>query len=1184
MTTVTFQPQRLRLAASQLEVERQRTVPELPSALSGAWQGSESPPVLADPAVAETIKGLFPATYGVPTVSLGSGAAINPAKGLKVGVVLSGGQAPGGHNVVAGIYDAVKRSGPGAVTYGFCDGPHGLFSGNVTKIDDIMMNGYRNTGGFDMIGSGRHKIESPEQFVASREVCEKLELDGLVIIGGDDSNTNGALLAEEFKKVGCATKVIGCPKTIDGDLKCPPEIPVSFGFDTACRTYAELVGNVALDALTTQKYYHFCRLMGRSASNIALEVALLTNPNMCLLGEEVSENALSLKKVTEQVVNMILKRSKAGKNYGTVLLPEGLIEFIPEFNDLMKDLNELGDGMKEDEVLRKLSKENQERWHFLPEFIRAQLLLDRDPHGNVQVAKIETEKLLAGCVEKELERLRFAGEYQGSFTPQYHAFGYEGRAGLPSRFDATYCYCLGYTAAVLIAGGKTGLLASVKNLTKPVSEWQCGGVPVTALCVVERRKGKDKPVIKKAVVNLSGTMCQPFHAWAAIRDRVAIEDYYRAPGPLQFDASCPVSLDLPITLCLELGGEAPGLGPPKTQPKVFGSFLYCPRKLNSRSKLQQWRAELVAKKIQETEQAGVKVACVGLPTRPSLRYDEDVMKSVLPTTFGAPLVEVKMGSLPESTGAPPRIGVVFCGRQAPGGHDALIGVVDAIKERSGEVLGFVGGTGGLLKGFAEPISDIVDQYRATGGFDLLGRLQDRIETEEERAGVLASCSKLNLDGLVMVGGTRTASDTVHLAEYFAAKKSKTSVVFIPCGIEGSLINPFVEMSLGFDTASKVIAQLVANTSTDGASARKYYYFLRLMDGGTQGKESTSHVTMEVALSTRPNMALFGEYVAAKSIGLREIVSKVADVICARAEDGKNFGTVILPEGFLSSVPECRLLLEEIAKLPMPCTVAEAFEHLSEFSGALLSSFPSQIQQQLLLSRMDNGEVHASQVAAEQLLAYLVEIELKGRKANPESSPGRKNKSYKGSFSPVCQFLGYQVRCGMPSDFDCEYGRVLGSIAAVLAASGHNGYLASVSGLAGPSDTWRCAGVPLSAICSTTDTGVRVVPAPLKLQSPVWFAWSKLQARCAVEDLYQNPGPIQLSGPSATRKAETLIAANSQYGEAANYVKTLEELGKKLEMLRRACRPGCDASFAKVANRTLSGIEELVAMVSEGPLA
>jgi pyrophosphate--fructose-6-phosphate 1-phosphotransferase len=461
--------------------------------------------------------------------------------------------------VIAGVYDFIKKQSAESVLIGFLDGPQGIYNGKFCIIDDKMMNSYRNMGGFDMIGSGRHKIEKPAEFAASLKNCQELELDGLIIIGGDDSNTNAALLAEYFEANHCRTKVCGAPKTIDGDLKVDPYIPISFGFDTACRTYSELIGNLGQDTMSTQKYYHFVRLMGRAASNITLECALQTRPNIGLISEEVEANKKTLAQITQEVVDVIVQRSAQGKDYGIVLLPEGLIEFIPEFNHLIAEINDVlaaGTPTTEEAVMPELSFNNRAVFSYLPANIKQQLLLDRDPHGNVQVAKIETEKLLAQTVASELELLHKHGKYSGKFTPQFHSYGYEGRSGLPSQFDATYCYVLGQNVAALISLGLNGLISSVTNLSAPVADWVCGGVPITMMCHMEKRHGHMKPVIKKALVELEG---EPFRAFASQRSDWAKYDLYRSPGPMQFPLHSAQDheldgerLDMSVTLTLEL--------------------------------------------------------------------------------------------------------------------------------------------------------------------------------------------------------------------------------------------------------------------------------------------------------------------------------------------------------------------------------------------------------------------------------------------------------------------------------------------------------------------------------------------------------------------------------------------------------------------------------------------------------
>ncbi len=485
---------------------------------------------------------LFKNTYGKPEALFKQGDNPDAQKKIRVGIILSGGQAPGGHNVIAGLYDGIKKGNKESVVLGFKGGPSGLIDGEYVEITDSFMDEYRNTGGFDMIGSGRTKIETPEQYAASVATAEKLDLDAIVIIGGDDSNTNAALLAERFLELGKKTRVIGVPKTIDGDLK-NQQIETSFGFDTACKTYSELIGNIGRDANSAKKYWHFIKLMGRSASHIALECALQTQPNICLISEEVEAKQLTLRAITDDICKVIAKRAENKENFGIVLIPEGLVEFIPEMKRLIAELNDTMAGHQDEFnglanfVARKdwlkshLTAASYETFASLPEAIAAQFLADRDPHGNVQVSRIETEKLLASMVEERLAAMKREGSYKGTFSSYTHFFGYEGRCAFPSNFDADYCYALGYTAFMLIASGVTGYLSSVRNLTAPAAQWTAGGIPLTMMMNMEQRHGSKKPVIRKALVELDG---KPFKEFAAHRDDWAVNTSYLFPGAIQY--------------------------------------------------------------------------------------------------------------------------------------------------------------------------------------------------------------------------------------------------------------------------------------------------------------------------------------------------------------------------------------------------------------------------------------------------------------------------------------------------------------------------------------------------------------------------------------------------------------------------------------------------------------------------
>lgn len=497
----------------------------------------------------QKIKALFPLSCEQPVLigKIGSASHISV---LKVGVVLSGGQAAGGHNVITGIFDALKEIHPDSQLFGFLNGPGGIVSGKSKELTHEFLEAYRNQGGFDMIGSGRTKIETEEQLSATLAVVSGMQLDGLVIIGGDDSNTNAAILAEYFLKYRSKTKVIGVPKTIDGDLQ-NSHVAISFGFDTACKIYSEIIGNIARDAASAQKYYHFIKLMGRSASHIALECALQTQPNLTLIGEEVSSQNKTLAELTKDIADVICERAKLGKNHGVILIPEGLIEFIPEIGILIKELNQLlgaNPNLSLSEIKGKLSSASQACLISLPERIQQQLLLNRDPHGNVQVSLIETERLMIETVTKELQERRSQGAYTGKFSAQHHFLGYEGRAGFPSNFDCNYCYSLGMTAALLIDKGATGYMAFVSSLTQSPQDWGIGGVPLTALMNIEMRKGKEKPVIQKALIKQED---QPFAYFQQHRESWKYHDHYLYPGPIQFYGDAHLTEQIPLTLTLK---------------------------------------------------------------------------------------------------------------------------------------------------------------------------------------------------------------------------------------------------------------------------------------------------------------------------------------------------------------------------------------------------------------------------------------------------------------------------------------------------------------------------------------------------------------------------------------------------------------------------------------------------------
>lgn len=541
---------------SALQKERAGYQPKLPKALQGAVKVQEGAPTQSVDNQ-EDIKKLFPNTYGMPLVEFVPADSANNAK-INVGIILSGGQAPGGHNVISGLFDEVKKLNPENRLYGFLMGPGGLVDHNYIEITAENLQAYRNTGGFDMIGSGRTKLEKEEQFEKGLEVLRKLDIKAVVIIGGDDSNTNACVLAEYYAAKQYGVQVIGCPKTIDGDLK-NDQIETSFGFDTATKTYSELIGNIERDCNSARKYWHFIKLMGRSASHIALECALQTQPNICLVSEEIESKDQTLNNIVEYIAGVVAYRAEQGNNFGVVLIPEGLIEFIPAIGRLIQELNDLlaahgADYLNLDKdaqrkyILEHLSAENKATFETLPEGVARQLSLDRDPHGNVQVSLIETEKLISEMVAAKLDQWKKEGKYAGKFSPLHHFFGYEGRCAAPSNFDADYCYALGSSAAQLIANGKTGYMAIVKNTTAPADQWKAGGVPITMMMNMERRNGEMKPVIRKALVELDGA---PFKTFAAQREKWAKETCYVYPGPIQYWGPSSVCDQTTKTLELE---------------------------------------------------------------------------------------------------------------------------------------------------------------------------------------------------------------------------------------------------------------------------------------------------------------------------------------------------------------------------------------------------------------------------------------------------------------------------------------------------------------------------------------------------------------------------------------------------------------------------------------------------------
>jgi diphosphate-dependent phosphofructokinase len=529
------------ITKSPLQIARADYRPKLPATLAGNITMKEGAATQSIDHQKE-IKEIFPHTYGLPILHIDSSSKPMKSSPLNVGVILSGGQAPGGHNVIAGIFDGLKALNSDSKLFGFLGGPSGLVDGKYIELTAQLVEEYRNTGGFDIIGSGRTKLEEQSQFDKGLENCRKLGINAIVIIGGDDSNTNACVLAEYYKSIQANVQIIGCPKTIDGDLK-NEMIEASFGFDTACKVYSELIGNIARDALSAKKYWHFIKLMGRSASHIALECVLQTHPNYAIISEEVQEKKLTMDQIVEDIARVIKARSDNNENFGVCLIPEGLIEFVPEIKKLISEINDViahkaatfnvleTDDEKFQFINSHISADSTKAFNSLPKEIQTQLIMDRDPHGNVQVSRIQTEELLIEMVEEKLKEWKTEGKFKGTFTALPNFFGYEGRCAAPSNFDADYTYTLGYAAAAIIGSGKTGYMASVRNLTDPTEKWIAGGIPITMMMNMEKRHGHMKPVIQKALVKLDG---KPFKEFAKNRAEWSVKTSYVFPGPIQY--------------------------------------------------------------------------------------------------------------------------------------------------------------------------------------------------------------------------------------------------------------------------------------------------------------------------------------------------------------------------------------------------------------------------------------------------------------------------------------------------------------------------------------------------------------------------------------------------------------------------------------------------------------------------
>lgn len=1095
----------------------------------------------------------------------------------------------------------VKAIHPESKLYGFLQGPVGIFTGDYVEIQDDFMNEYRNMGGFDMIRSGRDKIETPEQFESSLKFCNDLDLDGLVVIGGDDSNTNACLLAEHFKSQNSKCKVIGAPKTIDGDLK-NEYCEVSFGFDTATKTYAEQIGNILVDTRSTKKYYHFIRLMGRSASHIALECYLQTRADLVLIGEEIYQNNRTLKDVTNEIVDIICKRREMGKDYGVFLIPEGIIEFFPEMKPLIEEINELfADHKTIDDprkyVLEKLSAESKSLFEFLPKAISDQLLLDRDPHGNVQVAKIETEILMILLCQQELEERSTKGQYDGTFAPQSHYFGYEGRCAIPSNFDTQYCYSIGRTAAALISLDYSGYMAINRNLKdKNPENWIAAGCPLTTMMGVERRKGKDKPVITKYVVELDGPM---YKAYTQFKDRWALYDCGVSPGPIQLHD--PTAIDVPFLVRdpdleqleretaarIEIEKNLSGY-------KQYFAIDECNLSESSR-KLLEFKAP-VPKFLEEGTyscRAVRQATARNIDIEETLNEEYPHLSNDLYATHFVEVVDKKdekihneisdtehVKFLNESFAINNqqslKIGVVFCGRQAPGMHNVVDGLLRfAQNHGSVQLIGFTNGTLGFFKGeHVEITEENFKLFRNQGGCDFLGRSVDQIRTKDHRAHAKETCTNMGLNGLVLVGATHTLTDAAHLTDYFLKEGVTTRVIGVPATIFGNVAHRYVEATVGFDSASKHYSQLIGNIMTDAASAVKYWYLMRLMGG------DPSHLALESALQTGPNAVLISEQCAKDAETLPAIVSKLCDLITKRHEEGKNFGTILIPDGLLAHLSHYSILIEELNQAFAGCKSYEDIEQLehrllspdnategilSPWSASVYNVLPEFTKKQLCIARKMHGSIELAQIQTEKLISYFIEVELKKRQKE-----GKK----KVPFSPVTHFFGYQGRGSLPSMFDCCLSSTYGYTAGVLIQNNLTGMCVTARGLASHPTDWKVGGVPfISMMAKKNKSSVYgrdkliIQSGEVDLEGGVYQKAKVASKAWEFYDRFINPGPTQLFGYGKERVNETVYLGNKQYSHQVSIIKDL------CNLIQRKCTFADDTGILKAAIASLKGIHE-----------